>query len=65
MDDGRRPGVQELESLQDLTTPAPNHLGFDGFQASHVPAKILNMRFYPLAYNNYVCTREHLVFYLI
>lgn len=27
MDDGRRPRVEKVEAFQDLSTPAPQHLG--------------------------------------
>ena len=37
MDDGLTPCVQEVETSQDLTTPATNHLWLDGFQTAHVP----------------------------
>ena len=36
VDDGLTPSVQEVETAQDLTTPATNHLGLDGLQTTHV-----------------------------
>ena len=37
VDDGRGPGVQEVETFQDLTTPAPQHLGLHHLEALQVP----------------------------
>ncbi len=39
MDDGRGPGVEEVQALEDLPTPVANHLGLDGLQPPHVPNK--------------------------
>lgn len=33
MDDGGRPGVKKVEAFQDLSTPAPKHLGLHYFEA--------------------------------
>lgn len=36
MDDWRSPGVKEVKTLQDLSTPAPQNLGFHHFEAFQV-----------------------------
>ena len=36
MNDGLTAGVEEMETSQDLPTPATNHLRLDGFQTPHV-----------------------------
>ena len=36
MDDGRSPRVEEVEATQDLSSPAPDDLGLDGLQTTHV-----------------------------
>ena len=38
MDDGRGTGVEEEEPAEDLTTPAPDHLGL-GTEPTHVPVE--------------------------
>ena len=37
VDDGLTASVKKVETSQDLTTPATNHLWLDGFQTTHVP----------------------------
>ena len=44
MDDGLTTSVQEVETSQDLTTPAANHLWLDGFQSTHVPGEYVRER---------------------
>ena len=38
MDDGRGPGVQEVEALEDLPAPAPQHLGLHHLKPLQVAA---------------------------
>lgn len=33
MNDGRSPGVEKVKALQDLSAPAPQHLGFHHLEA--------------------------------
>ena len=37
VDDGLTTSVKKVETSEDLTTPATNHLRLDGFQTTHVP----------------------------
>lgn len=39
MDDGRGPRVEEVEALQDLPAPAPQHLGLHDLEALQIAAQ--------------------------
>ena len=43
VDDGLTASVKEVETSQDLPTPAADHLRLDGFQTTHVPSVCMRM----------------------